>query len=121
MATGLSSAAADDALDAIAAGWTYVQMHTGDPGAAGTSNVATETTRDQASFAAASSNVLTTNAALNWTTVAATETWTHFTVWSAATDGTFGWSGTVTNGSVVIGADVEIPAGDLDASFVLAS
>jgi hypothetical protein len=40
----------------------YVQLHTGDPGSAGTSNVAGETDRVAASFSAASSRAITTDA-----------------------------------------------------------
>jgi hypothetical protein len=51
------------------AAWTmptnvYVKLHTGDPGEDATSNAATETTRKEASFAAASSGSIATDATL---------------------------------------------------------
>ena len=53
----------------------YVQLHTGDPGSAGTSNVATNSTRQSASFAAAASRAITTDAVVEWTSVSTTETY----------------------------------------------
>ena len=61
MAEGLASGVANAILDALcrSVAWTepaafYVQLHTGAPGAAGTSNVATETDRQAVTFSAAS-------------------------------------------------------------------
>ena len=69
MAVGLSAAEANaivDGLDGL-----YIQLHTADPGAAGTTAAATETTRKQVSLAAASGGAASTDAALEWTSVAA--------------------------------------------------
>src|SRR5687768_4828109 len=96
MATGLSAATANAFLDALfnATNYTadaeaWMKLHTGDPGAAGTANAATETTRKQISCSAAASGAITSDAALTWTNVAGSEDYTHYSVWSASTAGTF--------------------------------
>ena len=64
MAVGISSYAANALFNAIgnntsfAVATCYVQLHIGDPGAAGTSNTATETTRKAVSFGAAASGAI---------------------------------------------------------------
>lgn len=69
---------------------TYVRLHTGDPGAAGTSNNAVgSSVRSQASFAAASGGALAlTGTSPQWTNGGTSETISHVSVWSAATGGT---------------------------------
>lgn len=98
----------------------YVQLHTGDPGAAGTANIATNNTRKSAAgcFGTApsvSSGVVTiANDALigTWTSVPATETYSHASFWDASTSGTFRGSATITGGAVTIGDTFDIPVGD---------
>lgn len=70
----------------------FLQLHTGDPGAAGTANVSAVTTRNALTLAAPSggSSALSSLAAYNMT---ATETISHFTLWTASTAGTFIGSG----------------------------
>lgn len=66
----------------------WVQLHTGAPGAAGTSNIATNNTRVQAvSWAAPSGGAIATSAAVQWASAPATETITHVSLWSASTAG----------------------------------
>lgn len=121
MAEGLSSAAAQIVLQALANEYDFMQVHDGAPGANGTANVADETDRPAVTWDAASGNALTTSADVDFTSVAATETWTHCSFWTASSAGTFGFSGTISNGAVVIGADVTFAAGDIDVSCTLAS
>jgi hypothetical protein len=121
MATGLGSAGANAALDAAAAAHTWIKLHTGDPGAAGTSNAATETTRKQATWASASGGATSNTGALTWTAVAGSEDYTHFTAWTASTAGTFGFSGTITANAVTAGDTFTIATGDLDLALTLAS
>lgn len=121
MATGLGSAGANTGGDAINAAYTWVKLHIGDPGAAGTGNPATETTRKQVTWVAYASGATSNNGALTWTSVAGSEDYTHFTVWTASSGGTFGWSGTVTANAVTAGDTFQVASGDLDASFTLAS
>jgi hypothetical protein len=130
MAVGLAATIANGLLDALAnqSNFTaptalWIQLHTGDPGAAGTSNVAGETTRKDitAAFASATAGTCTTSAAVQWTTVAASEDYTHYTVWSASTAGTFYWSGTVTTNPVTAGDTFSLPIADIDLALSVAS
>lgn len=121
MATGWSSAAAQVALQDLADTYDFVKLHVGDPGSAGTANPAVETDRVQATWAAASGGTLTTSAQLQWTSVAGTEDYTHFSVWDASTAGAFGFSGTITANAVTTGDTFTIAAGDLDVTLVVAS
>ena len=121
MAVGFSTAAANAALDTVGATYRWVKLHTGDPGAAGTSNAATETTRKQATFGAASSAAMTTTGDLTWTSVAGSEDYTHVSLWTASSGGTFGASGTVTANAVTAGDTFVIATGNLDVSLPVAS
>lgn len=121
MAEGLGSAGANTALDAFTGAYTWIKLHVGAPGAAGTSNPATETTRKQAAFSASSGGATANTGALTWTNVAGSEDYTHFTIWTASTAGTFGGSGTVTANPVTAGDTFQVAVGDLDLSFTLAS
>jgi hypothetical protein len=121
MAVGWSSTAGNAALDDLGATYSWVKLHVGDPGAAGTANPANETDRIQATWGSASSGAMTTSAQLQWTSVSGTEDYTHFSVWTASTNGTFGFSGTITANAVTAGDTFTIAAGDLDVSLTLAS
>lgn len=96
MAIGISTTYANSILTYLTGGGAptavaafYVKLHTGDPGAAGANNAATEATRKQATMAAASGGSITTSADLVWTSVAATETVSHVSFWDAAAAGNF--------------------------------
>lgn len=65
----------------------YMKLHTGDPGEDCTSNAATETTRKECSFGAASGGVLSLGATVSWTSVSTTETVSHVSVWDNSTAG----------------------------------
>lgn len=121
MATSWSAAAANAALDSTGAVYSWVQLHIGSPGSAGTSNVATNTTRKQVTWGAASGGTMSNTNTPTWTAVPATETYTHFTVWTLSSGGAFGFSGTVAGGGVTAGNDFDAPVGDLDVTLTLAS
>lgn len=121
MAEGMGSAGANTALDALVAAYTWVKLHVGAPGAAGTSNAAVETTRKQATWRASASGATSQSNALTWTSVAGSEDFTHFTVWTASSAGTFGFSGTITANPVTAGDTFTIAIDDLDVSYTLAS
>lgn len=108
----ISNYAENKILDHVTgeASWTmpttvYVKLHTGDPGEAATSNAATETTRKAASWAAASSGSIATDATLEWTNVAATETITHWSLWDASTAGNALWTGALSSSAAVTAGD----------------
>ncbi len=96
MADGLSTAVANAALNNIVGtDANYVQLHTGAPGSAGTSNVSSVTTREAVSWAAASGgSVTSTGTAPEWTNWAGAngEVDTDISFWSASSSGTFGFS-----------------------------
>jgi hypothetical protein len=127
MATGISDYLAGAWLDALgnntsfAVATVYVKLHVGDPGAAGTANAATETTRKEASFAAASSGSLASDAALTWTNIAGSQDATHFTAWDNISAGNFLFSGTITANAYTAGDTFTIASGSLTVSLTLAS
>lgn len=128
MATGLSSATAQGILNELcnAGSWTiptsfWVKLHTnvGDPGAAGTSNAATNATRQSASFSsAAAAGTITTSADVTWTSVSTTETYAYVSFWDASTGGNFLASDALeTARGVTAGDNFTISAGDIDISL----
>ena len=127
MATGISSYLADQWLDALgnndtfAVAAVYVKLHVGDPGAAATANAATETTRKEASFSAASAGTLTSDAALTWTNIAGSQDATHFSAWDNISAGNFLFSGSIVAGAYTAGDTYTISAGNLTVSLTLAS
>lgn len=121
MAVGFSTAAANTHLDNQGTTYPWVKLHVGDPGAAGASNAATETTRKQATWASASAASKATSADLTWTSVSGTEDFTHFSLWTASSAGTFGGSGTITANAVVTGDTFTISSGQLTLTLPVAS
>lgn len=125
MATGIASGIANAILDALcrSVAWTepaafYVKLHTGDPGASGATAAATETTRQAVTFSAASGGAITNSADVSWTNVAASETYSHVSFWSASSAGTFlGSDALDASKAVTAGEDFKIAAGDLDISL----
>lgn len=111
-------------LDAFARNVSYanpavwVKLHLGDPGSAGTSNPAAETTRQQATFGnAAASRAISNTVAIEWTNVSTSETYTHVSLWTASTAGTFLGKDDITSAAVQAGDTFRIPVGDLDLTF----
>lgn len=96
----------------------YVKLHLGDPGAAGTSNPAAETTRQAATFgSAASTGAISNTAAVEWLAVSTTETYTHVSFWTASTAGTFlGSDDLSSSAAMTLGDNFRIPIGDLDVT-----
>ena len=128
MALGLSSAEANEILDAWGNGGSltppsnfWIKLHTADPGSAGTTAAATETTRKEVTWSAAAGGVLSNDAELSWTNVAGSEDYTHFSVWTASTGGTFLGSGTVTADAVTAGNTFTIAIGGLDFTLNVAA
>lgn len=121
-AEGLIAAEANSLLGTLTTAFTWVQLHTAHPGAAGTTAVATENTRKQvSSWGSASGGSIATAADLAWTSVAGSETYAYYSLWSASTAGTCGFTGAVTANPVTAGDNFTIPSGDLTASFTVAS
>jgi|SRR5690349_3884234 len=75
----------------------FIQLHTGDPGAAGTANVSVgSTTRNAAVWNAASGGSMTISSLGAWTNGGTSETITHISIWTASSAGTFKQSGALT-------------------------
>lgn len=121
MATSWSSTAGNAALTTLIGAYTWMQLHVGDPGASGIANVAVETDRIQVDWGSVSAGAVSNEAIVQWVSVAGTEDYTHFTVWTASTAGTFGFSGTITANAVTTGDTFTIAIGDLDVTLTLAS
>ena len=130
MAVGMSSGEANKILEALGNATNYtaptawwIQLHTGDPGSAGTSNIAGNATRKQVSFGTAASGVISNDTAITWSTgeVDTSEDYSHWSAWTASTSGTFLQSGTMTANAVVSGDQFTIAVGDLDLTFTIAS
>lgn len=83
----------------------YIKLHLGDAGEDGTSSPATETTRKLVSWSAAASGSKATSAALTWTNVAATETYTHWSMWDASSGGNCLWTGALSASAAVTAGD----------------
>ena len=127
MAHGLSAYLCNSWLDALAnntsyaVAQVYIKLHTGDPGAAGTANAATETTRKAASFGAASAGAITSDADISWTNISGSQDASHFTAWDNLTAGNFLFSGTITGNAYTAGDTYTISSGNLSASLTVAS
>lgn len=127
MAAGLAASQANAILDALLRSVAYsdpaevwLQLHTGDPGASGASNAATETTRKQATFDAAAAGASTNSGAITWSNVAATETYSYYSAFSASSGGTFLFSDAFNSARAVTAGDsFQINAGELDVNITV--
>jgi len=88
---------------------TWLKLHIGDPGEDGTGNPATEATRKAVYFSAASTGSMSSSAIVEWTLVAATETYSHWSMWDDETAGDCLWYGSLSaSASVTAGDTFEI-------------
>lgn len=88
---------------AIAATW--IELHTADPGAAGTTSVSAVTTRQQATFSAAAGGAIALSAPPTAWSMTTTETITHIAVWTLVTAGNFLWSAALSVSKTVANGD----------------
>lgn len=90
MSAGMAAGRANSFLD-TEYGTVYVQLHKGDPGAAGTANAAVgDATRKQATMtAAATGSKALISMSGSWLNGGTRETITHISMWAAPTAGTF--------------------------------
>ncbi|MEM9515424.1 MAG: hypothetical protein AAGA42_11270 [Actinomycetota bacterium] len=85
---------------------TYVQLHTGVPGETGANNVSAETTRQAATWAAASGGVAQLSADLTWSNWSAgPETITHISIWDAASAGNCLFTGALSASKAIVNTD----------------
>lgn len=130
MAVGLASTQAAGILDALGNATNYtaplafwIQLHTGDPGAAGTTAIAGNATRKQVSFGPASGGLISNDVAVTWSSgeVDTSEDYTHWSAWTLVSAGVFLCSGLMTANAVVTGDTFTVPVGDLDLSLSVAA
>lgn len=84
---------------------TYVKLHTGDPGEDCTANAATNTSRQSAAWSAASAGSIAVSAAITWTNVSTTETYTYWSLWDNSTAGNPLWFGALSSSAAVTAGD----------------
>ena len=135
MATGLSTATIDAMLE-----WAfhfgsasqpvdtyYIQWHDGDPGAAGTANIATNlSSRDVLAGSTPFWEAGLDGQAKNKTAgessqAAGAATITHFSIWTLATNGVFKGSGTTNSVTLATNEKLTYGAGDLTIDITEAS
>lgn len=87
MAVGLNDTALNIGNAAIQAAITHAQLHTAEPNAAGTTNVATSS-RQAITWVTAANGDIVATVDLNFTGGAASGPATHVSLWSASTSGT---------------------------------
>lgn len=93
---------------------SWLQMHLGDPGAAGTANQALVTARKQITLGTVTVGSAPTSAPLTWGTVSATEDPTHYSLWTLEVSGVFLFSGLLDAGTgYTVGNSFVIDAGSL--------
>ena len=83
---------------------TYIKLHTADPGAAGTTAASAVTTRQAATFSAASAGAIALSNSPSFT-MTTTETISHISVWDASSAGNFLWSAALTTSKSVVNTD----------------
>ena len=83
----------------------YAKLHTGDPGEAGTSNAAGNTTRQAVEFGAASGGVISLSNSPSWTAVSTTETYSHISLWDNSTAGNCLGAGALSSSVAVTAGD----------------
>lgn len=85
---------------------TFVKLHTGDPGAAGTTNASAETTRKQITWSAAAAGSKSMSGTLSWTSwPAGTETISHISIWDNVSAGAVLWTGALSSSKTVNSGD----------------
>jgi len=84
---------------------TYIQLHTGDPTEDGTGSVAGESTRQSASWSAASGDSIATSGTVTWVDVSTSETLSHWSLWDAVSGGNCLWYGSLSGTASVAAGD----------------
>lgn len=105
MTVGIATGVANSILDANFDD-QYVQLHTADPGSAGTISISVgSTTRVQMVTGAAASGAKSATSVGPWTNGGTSETITHVSWWSASSGGTFKLSAALTASKAWVSGD----------------
>lgn len=128
LADGWEASIANSLLNAALRATSYagpaviaMKLHVGFPGAAGTLSAAGETTRKAITYGAASGGVATNDSAATWTNVASSEQYTHFSLWSSTTAGSYQASGAMTANAVTAGDTFTVAIGNATATLTVAT
>ena len=129
MTTGLIAATANAILNALcnntsfAVTALYQQLHTADPGAAGTTAVATETSRKAVSFGVAATGAISNDAQVQWTGITGSQDASHYSLWDSITPGagTCYATGVISANAYTAGDTLTFAIGDIDLSFPVAA
>jgi hypothetical protein len=109
MADGIASAMVTTWLNSLTGtpASSFAQLHTGSPGAAGTSNVSSTTTREGVTWNAPSAGAVTNATNPAWPAWAGTsgEVVTDLSFWTASSAGTFDWSVVLTSSVTMLTGD----------------
>lgn len=100
----LATARANAALEEALTGATHVQLHTGNPGAAGTSNVYPSLSRQAVTFDAAAGGEKAITNEPEWD-ILNNGTVTYVSVWTASSGGTFIGFAQISPGRAVVVGD----------------
>jgi hypothetical protein len=123
----MATATANAILNAIcnntsyAVAQTYMKLHIADPGAAGTTSPATETTRQAVSWGTAASGSIANDTAITWVSIAGSQDATHFSLWDNVSAGNFLGSGTITANAYTAGDTYNIAIGAATLTLTVAS
>jgi len=101
-------------------------LHTADPGAAGTTSVATETSRKSVSWGApqagsAGFRKVANDAVITWVAIAGSQDATHFSLWDASTSGNYLGSGTITAAAYTAGDTYNVAIGAAEMTLPIAT
>lgn len=110
----LTTARINAAVDAALTTTTHAQLHTGDPGSAGTNNVAADVSRVACVFPAASAT--DSAQSFTFTIPGAGGPYTHVSFWTASTSGTYNGSGALTPQETFAGAGTLAVTATVDGS-----
>lgn len=128
MTVGIASSLVNDMLDTLnnspttAVATVYVQLHSGDPLAAGTNAAWSGEGRQAVTFGAASGGVLNSSNTPTWTGWSSgAGNITHISLWNAASAGTFLWSIDVADKAVADTDDVTLDSLQLSISPLAAA
>jgi hypothetical protein len=104
MTAGLTATLANSALGTVTASAGFAQLHIGDPGAAGTANIASVATRQSVTWAAASGGTIAISNVPSWGNWSGTspQTLTHLSLWSLVTGGVFQFSLQLPGNGIVV-------------------
>jgi hypothetical protein len=101
----------------------YLQLHNGDPGAAGTANPGATTLRQgpisMGTPAAPAAGVITisNDVVVQWVGIVGSQDATHYSLWDAATVGNYLGSGLVNANAYTAGDTLTFAIGDIDISL----